>query len=111
MKKLWISTFSLSSLLLANAATVDFNYYVSPTDNDLANNFHVMYYPGTPDIISQSPTGGITGGAVQFASPRNYNEAIYLRSVFRNSPGDNYVVSGFFRVSSDSVSEVLLGFS
>jgi hypothetical protein len=111
MKKLLLSTFSLSSLLLANAATVDFNHYVSPADNDLANNFHVMYYRGTPAILSQLPTGGITGGALQFASPQNYGEAIYLPSVFRNSPGDSYVVSGFFRVSSDTVSFVLLGFS
>lgn len=111
MKILLLSTFSLSSFLLANAATVDFNHYVSPTDNDLVNYFHVMYYKGTPDILSQVPTGGITGGALQFASPQNYNEAIYLPSVFRNSPGDSYVVSGFFRVSSDTVSFVLLGFS
>jgi hypothetical protein len=111
MKVLLISTFSLSSLLLANAATVDFNHYVSPQDNDLANNFHVMYYQGTPAILSQFPTGGITGGALQFASPQNYAEAIYLPSVFRNSPGDNYVVSGFFRVSSDPVSFLCLGFS
>ena len=48
----------------AIADTVSFDNYVSPTNNDLTNNFNQTGTISTQTPYIQSPTGGITGGAV-----------------------------------------------
>jgi hypothetical protein len=47
---------TLAGALGARADTVNFDNYTSPTDNDLVNHFN--------SSSTQSPSGGITGGAV-----------------------------------------------
>ncbi|GAB3874560.1 hypothetical protein GCM10028824_28000 [Hymenobacter segetis] len=56
--------------------TVDFNSYVSATDNDLANRF-LIGRAAAPGLFTQVATGGITGGAVVPPSVANYNLDYY----------------------------------
>jgi hypothetical protein len=67
-----------------NSATIDFNNFISPTNNDLVNNF-VQGPPfggsSTPPY-QQSPTGGITGGSVTGYSGQNY----FATAVYQQIP-------------------------
>ena len=72
----------------ANATVVTFDNYVSPTDNDLTNDFNQT---GTlaPLPYVQSPTGGIVGGSVVGYTGSEYRAtAVYTPSTFNlSSPG------------------------
>ena len=73
----------------AAAFVVNFNNYVSPTINDLTNEFNQTEtgFPPTPYI--QSPTGGISGGSVTSVSGLNYQAtAVYNQNSFNlSTPG------------------------
>jgi hypothetical protein len=59
-KKRWLTVLAIASCQIwAYGADVDFNSYTSSSDNDLVNRFNI------PDTLTQIPSGGITGGAVQ----------------------------------------------
>jgi hypothetical protein len=73
----------------AIAETIGFNNYVSSTNNDLTNNFNQTGTTLTQTPYIQSPTGGITGGAVIGYSGSEYQAtAIYNQSSFNiSTPG------------------------
>jgi hypothetical protein len=75
----------LAVLQPAGAGVVTFDNYTSPTNNDLANNFNQT---GTiaPNPYVQSPTDGITGGAVIGYSGSEYRAtAVYAPQSFNLS--------------------------
>lgn len=87
-------------------ATVTFDNYVSPTDNDYVNNFN------NPGGHTQIPTGGITGGAVRasgfverptFLSTLNPQEGLSVSMFMR------YDVTAFPQFGSGA--SLQLGFS
>lgn len=110
-KSLFLLALWFGSILCGNSASVSFNNYVSPQNNDLANNFYVFSAGG--GVLSQTPSGGITGGALQFGPTNNlrYAEAVYWPSIFRNNANDSFQASGFFRISDDPLFHAILGFS
>ena len=73
---------------IANATDITFDNYGSATNNDLANDFNQT---GTiaPSPYVQSPTGGITGGAVVGYTGSEYMAtAVYTPSTF------NFFIAG-----------------
>ena len=63
---------------------VNFNNYVSSTNNDLTNNFIFSTF-ATPNFLTQSNSGGITGGALIPTSTNNWgNDIIKYCSTYKN---------------------------
>jgi hypothetical protein len=73
---------------LANATVIDFNNYLSPTNNDLTNNFS-QTGATTSSPYTQVPTGGVTGGAVTGSTDGDYRAtAVYNQSTYDlSTPG------------------------
>ena len=68
----------------SNAGTIAFDNFVTPTDNELANDFNQTGAAPTPYV--QSSTGGITGGSVTGYSGTEYRAtAVYTPSSFNFS--------------------------
>ena len=85
MKKtlLSIATMFFVNIALAQVVNeqVNFDNYISPTDNDLANKFSL----NNPNFFTQSNSGGITGGVI---IPPNYlswgNDVVRYCSTYKN---------------------------
>jgi hypothetical protein len=79
----------------AIAASVGFDNYVSPTNNDLVNNFNQTGTISTQTPYVQSPTGGISGGSVTGYSGSEYQAtAVYNQSSFNlSTPGASVALS------------------
>jgi hypothetical protein len=76
-----MSALSLDSSTIAGS--VGFDNYVSPTNNDLVNNFNQTGTFSTQSPYVQSPTGGISGGSVSGYSGSEYRAtAVYNQSSF-----------------------------
>jgi hypothetical protein len=87
-------TISLIITSSANAAFVDFNYYASPSDNDLVNNFNTSGYASNP--FTQVQTGGITGGALVAPVSGDSNDSINYNQPLYNSVGATHEASVSF---------------
>lgn len=74
------------------ASTVTFDNYVSPTNNDLTNNFNQT---GAQTPYSQSQTGGVEGGAVVGYYGSQYQATgVYTPNSFAfSSPGSSVALS------------------
>ncbi len=84
------------------AASVDFNTYTSPTDNDLVNNFQLNQNGSGSTPFSQVTTGGITGGYVSI-DPSSYGwNGVYTGQSFSNSTGNQLSLSAYFKFSSSA---------
>jgi hypothetical protein len=126
MKKqflLGVSFCVLSAVQAQTLHTIDFNTYVSGSNNDLMNNFSGSF------ALTQQTTNGITGGSVLPASTltsskAQYNGKCYLRPADPNptsasisfkysasgaSSGDGGPEVGFF-ITSDSTGSLANGF-
>src|SRR5438132_2656262 len=78
----------------AIAASVGFDNYVSPTNNDLVNNFNQTGTISTQTPYVPSPTGGISGGSVTGYSGSEYQAtAVYNQSSFNLSTGASVALS------------------
>ena len=89
----WMSALSLGGPAIA--ASVGFDNYVSPTNNDLVNNFNQTGTISTQTPYVQSPTGGISGGSVTGYSGSEYRAtAVYNQSSFTlSTPGASVLLS------------------
>ena len=102
MKKqflLGISLCFLSAVQAQTSHTVDFNTYVSASNNDLMNNFTGSFG------LTQQTTNGITGGCVLPAPTTTYNEALYNSKCYlRPSDPNQTTVSISFKYSASGAS-------
>ncbi|MEO6834175.1 MAG: T9SS type A sorting domain-containing protein [Chitinophagaceae bacterium] len=87
MKRIYLTSFICLSYILSHAQTInqtiDFNTYVSATNNDLVNNFNGSY------TYTQSQTNGITGGAIMTSSSSGatakYNNIVKISSAITSA--------------------------
>jgi len=79
----------------AIAEIIGFNDFVSPTNNDLTNNFTQTGTLTTQTPYIQSPTGGISGGSVTGYSGSEYQAtAVYNHNSFNlSTPGASVLLS------------------
>lgn len=86
----------LSLFICSNALAVNLNFdqYISPTDNDYTNYFND---DGAPGYYVQETTGGITGGVLV---PSLYGNVAILKTPLNNSVGTTHQISMSFRYNS-----------
>jgi len=94
---------SISSLVIAQVKTVNFDNYTSETNNDLTNNFILSQY-ATTDFISQVTSGGITGGAIEPSNSVSWANDTYLFcSNYINVTGETIETSISFKYNADLI--------
>jgi len=106
MAKTLLTTALLLALAVTGRAqvvteTVDFNTYASPTNNDLTTRF----LPGNgaqPTDFTQTPTGGITGGAL-VVPPTVREDYLFYCSVHRNTLNQALEASICFKFNTSLV--------
>lgn len=83
--------------------TVDFDTYVSASDNDFSNNFTFGDWADT-NFLSQSSYGGITGGCLELVSSSNgMNDKIDYKSTMKNAMDTIIEVSIAFKYDTTMV--------
>lgn len=98
-KVLFIILIMLNSIMVSAQKTYDFDFYNSPSDNELVNNFTVI------NNYVQVPDSGITGGCIEVVRALNFAEAT-LDQPIQWMVNDELRASVFFKFVSDTFSSI-----